>query len=261
MIVHIPASPPCMKSAYPLTFDNKSTAQVVELTSPNQLTGALQTLALPAPSATLVVVGGASGLTETYLHDLESLFVDVISPFADARQLVVIDGGTDSGVMQLMGRARTKTEARFPLLGVVVKAKTFSPGEVPSSEDAAPLEPNHTHFALVPGQDWGDESPWIAQVADAIAGSMPSATLLINGGAIALNQDVPNSLDSQRPVLVIAGSGRAADQLAVALKGGISNGQLDTLVSTGLIQAVALDEGAAKVRKALNQVFDQLPQI
>ncbi|MBD0336215.1 MAG: hypothetical protein ICV62_12055 [Cyanobacteria bacterium Co-bin13] len=214
---------------------------------------------MPSPKATLVVVGGASGLTEAYLHDLESLFIEVICPFAEAQQLVVIDGGTDSGVMRLMGSTRTKTQSQFPLLGVVVKDKTFLPTATPNTEDAAPLEPNHTHFALVPGQDWGDESPWIAQMADAIAGGLPSATLLINGGAIALKQDVPNSLSSQRPVLVIAGSGRAADQLAVALQSGVSDDPLNTLITTGLIQAVALDEGAAKVREALNQVFSSLP--
>ncbi|HEY9737227.1 MAG TPA: hypothetical protein V6D06_13125 [Trichocoleus sp.] len=244
-----------MKSAYPLTFNNQTTAHVVELSAPDQVGDALRTLEMPSPKATLVVVGGASGLTEAYLEGLENLFVKVICPFVEAHRLAVVDGGTDSGVMRLMGKARTRTRGKFPLLGVVVKQKTFLPGETAAEEDAAALEPNHTHFVLVPGQEWGDESPWIAQVADAVAGGMPSATLLINGGAIALNQDVPNSLDSQRPVLVIAGSGRAADQLAAALRGSAGNDQLATMINTGLIQAVNLDEGEVKVRQALNQVF------
>lgn len=244
-----------MKSAHSLTFSNQAVAQSIELTATDQVATALQLLSMPTPQPTLVVVGGASGLTEGYLSHLERLFIEVICPFVEAEQLVVIDGGTDSGVMRLLGKARASSGGSFPLLGVVVKSKTFLPGETPLADDAAALEPNHTHFLLVPGQDWGDESAWIAQVADILAGNQPSATLLINGGAIALYKDVPNSLDSQRPVLVIAGSGRAADQLAAALEGE-SDAQLEPLINTGLIQAVALSDGAAQVRQALGEVFD-----
>lgn len=244
-----------MKSAHSLTFSNQAVAHAVELTATDQVAAALQLLNMPTPQQTLVVVGGASGLTEAYLSHLERLFMEVICPFVEAQQLVVVDGGTDSGVMRLLGTARTQSGGSFPLLGVVVKSKTFLPGEAPTANDAAALEPNHTHFVLVPGQDWGDESAWIAQVADTLAGGQPSATLLINGGAIALYKDVPNSLDSQRPVLVIAGSGRAADQLAAALDGG-NDAQLEPLINTGLIQAVALSDGAAQVKQALRDVFD-----
>ena len=33
----------------------------------------------------------------------------------------------------------------------------------------AQFEPNHTHFVIVPGSDWGDESPWITWVASELA--------------------------------------------------------------------------------------------
>lgn len=255
MILHIQALPLPMKSAYPLAFENDTVAQVVELSATEQVESALQTLTMPTPRATLVVIGGASGLTEDYLSCLRVLFVEIICPFVEAHQLAVVDGGTDSGVMRLMGKARAETQSTFPLVGVVVRKKTFLPHEAQPAEDASALEPNHSHFVLVPGEAWGDESPWISQVANGISGEMPSATLLINGGAIALHKDVPNSLDSQRPVLVIAGSGRAADQLAAALQGSTSDDALDTLVSTGLIQSVALTEGTERLKQALDQVF------
>ena len=245
-----------MKSAYSLTFDNQSTAQVIELTAVDEVSAALHSLSMPTPRAALVVVGGANGLTEEYIHQLDMLFSDVLCPFVESHQLAVVDGGTDSGIMRLLGQARAKTKSTFPLLGVVVKGKTFLPGHAPKAEDAAPLEPNHTHFLLVPGQAWGDESAWIAQVADSVSNALPSATLLINGGSIALNQDVPNSVTSQRPVLVMAGSGRAADQLVAALNGSSDNAQLDQLVKSGLIHAVALDEGVAKIQRALTAVFE-----
>ena len=64
---------------------------------------------------------------------------------------------------------------------------TYFPGDTPTSPGQAPLELNHSHFVMVPGDEWGDESNWIAQVADTVAGDMASVTLLVNGGEIALH--------------------------------------------------------------------------
>jgi hypothetical protein len=129
----------------------------------------------------------------------------------------VVDGGTDSGVMQLLGRARADLRAAFPLVGVAAEKKIVLPGDGTEQVDRAPLEPNHSHLCWCQVAR-GDESPWLARMATALAGGLPSVTVLINGGAIAL-QDVAHSLAAGRPVLVIAGSGRTADRIAAALKG------------------------------------------
>ena len=113
---------------------------------------------LDIPRKTLVIVGGANGLSNADFSRLETLFIEVICPFAEAHELVVVDGGTDCGVMRLMGQSRLKSGATFPLLGVVVEAMTYVPGESPTHPDQAPLELNHSHFLLVPGDEWGDES-------------------------------------------------------------------------------------------------------
>ena len=62
---------------------------------------------------------------------------------------------------------------------------------------------------------WGDEVPWLGRVASAVAGSRASATLLVNGGEIAY-LDMADSLSRDRPVVVLAGSGRTADDVAAA---------------------------------------------
>jgi hypothetical protein len=56
----------------------------------------------------------------------------------------VIDGGTDAGVMQLIGRARAASGGRFPLIGVAAEGTVMVPGAGTSSPDATELEPNHT---------------------------------------------------------------------------------------------------------------------
>ncbi len=81
------------------------------------------------------------------------------------------------------------------------------------SLDAAFLEPHHTHYFLVPGSNWGDESPWLAQIASSLADNHPSVTILINGGEIALVDAIEN-VKLNRPLIVIGGSGRLADEIA-----------------------------------------------
>jgi hypothetical protein len=241
-------------SAHCLTFKNRSTAWLVDLQNDESVAVALGQV-LSIPRKTLVVVGGANGLSNKDLHRLETLFTEVICPFAETHGLVVVDGGTDCGVMRLMGQSRLKTGSTFPLLGVVVKSMTYFPGDTPTNPDQAPLELNHSHFVMVPGDEWGDESNWIARVADTVAGDMASVTLLVNGGEIALHQDVPNSLRRHRPVLVMAGSGRAADTLAAALNGTQTNHQLASIIDTGLVQAVQLGDRMTDVEQSLETLF------
>jgi hypothetical protein len=47
------------------------------------------------------------------------------------------------------------------------------------------LDERHTHFVLVPGEDWGDESELVSAFATAVARGSRSVTVLANGGAIA----------------------------------------------------------------------------
>jgi len=79
------------------------------------------------------------------------------------------------------------------------------------------LDPNHTHFFLIPGDDWGDESAWISKIATAIAGDKKSITILVNGGNIS-RTDVEYSLLENRPTFVMRGTGRMADEITVTGK-------------------------------------------
>ena len=101
--------------------------------------------------------------------------------------LVAIDGGTWSGVMRLFGEVRSDADLDFPLLGVAAVGTVMLPGAQPRQDDAAGLDPDHSHFLLVPGDEWGAEAGWIARVATVLAGDTPSATVLINGGEIAID--------------------------------------------------------------------------
>ncbi|HXQ33403.1 MAG TPA: hypothetical protein VN843_05225, partial [Anaerolineales bacterium] len=137
--------------------------------------------------------------------------VGIVAKLAEETQSVVVDGGTQAGIMTEIGNQRQRNNFSFPLIGVVFDDLVVK--EEPSSI----LEPNHTHFFLIPGDDWGDESSWISKIATAIAGNKKSITILVNGGNIS-RTDVEYSLLENRPVFIMRGTGRLADEITLTGK-------------------------------------------
>jgi hypothetical protein len=179
---------------------------------------------------------------------------DEVVPVAERRDAVVIDGGTDSGVMQLIGRARSALGGRFPLIGVAAEGTVLVPGAGTPSPDAVKLEPNHTLFLLVPGTQWGDEARWMMDVAGVVAGRQSSVTVLMNGGQIAYT-DVAASLGSGRPVVVLAGSGRTADAIAKARAGNGGDNRAVEIAASPLTTVADVGEAgvaAAAIEAALD---------
>ena len=219
-----------------LEFGPGRTAVAIGVECVEDIAGAVGALGLEAPRPTLVVVGGAAGLGDSELAGLAPLADGLVRAAAGAGSAIV-DGGSDAGVMRLMGRAHAEAGEGVALVGVVVRALAGLPGE-PVVPPMAALEPRHTHFVLVPGSSWGEEAPWIARIAGAVAGDRPSVTVLVNGGEIAWN-DVGESVAAGRRVLAVAGTGRTADALAAAAAGDPADERAAALVRTGLVEAVA----------------------
>jgi hypothetical protein len=93
---------------------------------------------------------------------------------------------------------------------------------------------------MIPGDTWGDEAPWIADLSCILSCELPSVTILVNGGEITW-QDAVESVRVKRPIIAIAGSGRAADVLATALNGDVTDHRAVAITSSGLVTAIALD--------------------
>jgi hypothetical protein len=203
-------------SPFRLTFPTGQTAQAICVSQRTELNTALEELGLSRSRPTLVLTGGANHLNLQVDHRLKEFFIHCLAPLAEELQLTVIDGGTDAGVMRLMGLGRSYHKATFPLIGVAPASKIHLSNS-PSITGTHPLEPHHTHFILTPGLAWGTESPWIAQIATALATNRPSITVLVNGGNVSLI-DVEASLAEHRPVFVLAGTGRLADEIAAAIR-------------------------------------------
>jgi hypothetical protein len=202
-----------------IRFKNRQ-ALKTEIRSSQEIVPALRSFGLGADRPVIVIVGGAGGVRA---KDWAAIRAATATIAATAHQLgaAIIDGGTDAGVMAVSGQIRAASNFSFPLIGVAAAGTVHWPGREPGllhkifrDKGRADLEPNHTHFMLVPGHHWGDESAWIAEVASQLAGKQPSLAILINGGAISHEMDVPNQLKAGRAVFIIEGTGRAADTYA-----------------------------------------------
>jgi hypothetical protein len=188
------------------------------ISSVADLRAALAPLAGAGGRPVLVLVGGAGGMDAAQEEAVRAAFAAHVVPVVAGAGAVVVDGGTDSGVMRAMGAAHHAAGGTFPLVGVVARGTVTLPGEgspAAAAPDAAAVDPHHDLVLVVPGETWGDESRWLDEAAAALARGRPSVTLVVNGGPIALD-DVALSLARGRPVVVVAGTGRLADDVATA---------------------------------------------
>ena len=125
-----------MSVPFPIDFKGGQTATAVRVDQPSDLSAALAALVLYAPRLVVVLVGGAALMDARDLDRLRPLFEWGLVPVADRLGVVLIDGGTDAGVMHLIGRARTRAAATFPLIGVPAAGTVRFPGSTPEHEDA-----------------------------------------------------------------------------------------------------------------------------
>jgi hypothetical protein len=241
-----------MNNIIPIKFTITQTTPAARVQNFDELPRAARDLGLPSPRPVIVLVGGAGGMTEFDLARLRPLFDEVLAPIAEELGAIVVDGGTDAGVMRLMGQARATR--KFPLVGVVVEQLAGLPLQ-PLLKDQWTLEAHHTHFVFTPGSHWGDESIWISRLATVLACSQPSVSVLINGGEIAY-QDVAHSLEQRRTVIIIDGSGRTADVLAEALRGKVKDTRAGQLAASGLLTSVRLADGPNVLRAVLHRLFE-----
>jgi hypothetical protein len=174
------------------------------------LGSALDLLGIMRNRPVIILIGGAADMTNPQSSVAEVAVRDGVGPVAAELGAVVVDGGTNAGVMELAGRIRSEQGDRFALVGVVGRRLVVG-GEDPSAPIVA-LEPRHTGIVLVPGSNWGDETPWLFDVAELIAADRPIRTVMVNGGAIT-RTELAESVRRGIPVIVIRGTGRAADDL------------------------------------------------
>ena len=183
------------------------TVHAVNITEDDEIAQALAELEIPHPKPVIVLVGGAGGIGFWDKFPMRKA-IRIVTKLAEETGSVVVDGGTQAGIMKEIGAQRKRNKFSFPLIGVVFDSLLMQ------QEPKSILDANHTRFFLIPGEDWGDESSWISKIATAIAGDQKSITILVNGGNIS-RTDVQYSLLENRPAFVMRGTGRMADEITL----------------------------------------------
>jgi hypothetical protein len=239
-----------------ITFDNGNHAVVVTVQRDTDAQTILRALDFTQPEGVIMVFGGAKGLDDSRKALLTGLFTDAIVPAAAELGALIIDGGTQSGVMAMMGEALARDGRGSQLLGIAPAGKVTYPGGPSDAgiSDGAPLEPNHSHFVLVESDEWGGETGTMFKLAGAL--NAPVATMLINGGSIAGGEAL-QSVRNGWQLLVVDGSGRFANELSAAVRDGqfAKSAEVSEIARSRRVALFHVDKPAEKLRDELRRML------
>jgi hypothetical protein len=101
---------------------------------------------------------------------------------------------------------------------------------------------------------WGDEVEIMYKLADYLSTKVPSVTLLVNGGAVSLHE-VEWNVRQGREIIVLAGSGRLADEIANAVRHPEGNvrDRIATIVRNGRLTVFDIASPPEELGRLLEQ--------
>jgi len=204
----------------------------------------------------ILLFGGAAGLDDSCKVQLAALFADGVTPVAAELGALIIDGGTQSGVMAMMGEAVARYPGTRQLLGIAPKGKITHPeiSRASTVSDGAPLNRNHSHFVLVESNEWGSETPKMLELACAF--NSPTIAILVNGREIA-RKEALQSVRNGWPLLVVEGSGRFADEVSAAVRDGqaAKSTEVREIAHSDRVALFRIDDGTEKFRDQLRRML------
>jgi hypothetical protein len=202
-----------------ISFPNGNRAVLVKAPPTADPATLIETLKIKKPATVLLLIGGADDLDPGLNLRLLQLLDEGLGSAASNTDALIIDGGTEAGVMALMGKVVAKRGHVTGLLGIAPAGKVTYPGgpQAGSIEGGAALDPNHSHFVLVEGKEWSSGTEAMFRLAGEFAKDSRVVAVLINGGD-ETKEEVARCVEHGWPVLVIEGSGRLADEIAAKIR-------------------------------------------
>ena len=197
---------------FKITFTDKGTTASAIRNVPASMPAAmvLMVLRLAPYSGTIVLHVGAGSMSQEIEKAAQELFIKGLVPVAEKRQLLVIDGGTESGGMRAMGNARRGSGSTFPLLGICPQGPITFSGKAFTDGLSVELNASHSHFVFVEGDNFGDESDLIV---DTLHGSGKPGVVMVVGGGNIVHKEVVLHAQKGNSLIVVRNSGGTADKL------------------------------------------------
>lgn len=218
-----------------IIFQNNNEAAAVFSSAKDKVEDIITILDIKPYQAVILILGGVDSIDEKLTPRLTQLFGLGIARAAVEVDAVVVDGGTQAGVMAMMGEGVASRGCKTELIGVAPLNMVSYPG---NSTTRIPLEPNHSHFVLVEGNGWGSETVTMFNLVNVLTSKkddaantdrklwmqaseklaprkVPALAILADGGQTARNE-VLGAVRQNLPIIVVEGSGGLADEIAAA---------------------------------------------
>jgi hypothetical protein len=200
----------------PIAFENNHEAIAVFPPPGAGAEDIISALNITSHNAVLLIIGGADSVDEKLKSRLTQLFSRGVARAAATMNAVTIDGGTQAGVMALMGQGVADRGFKSALIGVAPLGMVTYPGSEGNGQ--TPLDPNHSHFVLVEGKAWGSETNVIFKLVSALRSIKAPAVVLLTGGGAITKSEALQAVRQNLPLLIVEGSGGTADEIASAWK-------------------------------------------
>lgn len=214
-----------------IAFPGNSRARTIHINKDTPAEEILAEFAFdPFPRAVIQISGGAKEFPRYLPNNGFAKMRDLIKSIVDMafeKNIMLVDGGTNTGVMQLIGnffkerRISNPKDNIPPLVGFVPELLVNYPGASIKGRDpeADSLDPNHPYFVLVKdAKVWGDEADSMFAFVNTLSMRIPSVSLIVNGGLATL-KDAVHNVRYGREIIVIDGSQRATRAIIAAING------------------------------------------
>ncbi len=215
---------------------------------------------MPRSNGLVVVNGGTEDLPKAVSQHLLEALRDGLVRVAEEDRLTVLTGGTDAGIFQILGEAFEAYGGERRLIGVApTKLVAWDDSVTDRDNGRVRLEPHHTHFVLIDTASWGGETELLLEIAREIGRHEPSVAVLASGGSIA-RREVLGHVAQGRSVVVLAGTGRLADDVAQACRAGGSDTdpEINEIVHRGRIRVVDVAPNGGQAERLASEIRHEL---
>ncbi len=224
-----------------IVFPNGTEALCVNAPEDADAQSIIAALGLPEPRALLIINGGTAKLDEHVAQSLSELF-EAVARAVIEHSITVMTGATNAGIFALFGRALHRAgRLKAPCIGVSAGMRL----------SLQALEPHHSHFVLIETETWSKATPFMYELADALARGCPSLALFAGGGTTTLTE-MRENVRQQREMILLAGSQGVTDALVSARRGApVADEEVKSISREGRMTIFELENSPVALTKLM----------
>ncbi len=228
-----------------IEFANGNKARFLRTSASADVNDIISVLDLSHCKSILIINGRTSELDSQAENRLKDIFKH-LAKFIHQESITVVTGGSNAGLFQLFGQAIGQAGGpEAPLVGVTVSGLA----------GIHRLEPHHTHFILVEGNEWGDETSIMYNLVSVLANFRPCLALFAGGGKITLLEMLQN-VSQNREMILVEGIGGITEAIIDAKRDAkYLNPTAEKILKKGKITVFPTEQPAADLVNILHRIL------